>query len=237
MVSPRSARLLALVEWVARSNPRRAPLGPSTSVFADSWLEVCKVETFSTRDGADQRLATDRALDQAWRGGVGVATAVTRAEKLNDPRRLDALLDDAKEIVSTRHACSPFEALTRLCFVSWHTNRRLHDIASEVVAFAADHPAVSPTSPLPAPTGSRSSQEQGSHREQVRSQVREHEAPRVRRGDEAPRLPPLSQSNRSLDLPAAGSDPSLSGAVSRLVRDVGGRRQLPSTARMRSDAQ
>jgi hypothetical protein len=41
-------------------------------------------------------------------------------------------------IVSDRHACSPSEALTRLCFVSWYTNRLLRDIASEVVTLAGD---------------------------------------------------------------------------------------------------
>jgi AmiR/NasT family two-component response regulator len=80
-------------------------------------------------------LASDRALDQAWRGGVGVATAVTHAQELSDPLRLDVLLDEAKANVSDRHGCSPDEALVRLCFVSWHTNRRLRDIASEVVAY------------------------------------------------------------------------------------------------------
>ena len=36
-------------------------------------------------------LAADRALDQAWRGGVGVAMAITRAQELSDPLRLDVL--------------------------------------------------------------------------------------------------------------------------------------------------
>jgi AmiR/NasT family two-component response regulator len=83
-------------------------------------------------------LASDTALDQAWRGGVGLAMAVTRAQELSDPLRLDVLLEDAKAIVSDRHACSPDEALARLCFVSWHTNRRLREIASEVVTSAAN---------------------------------------------------------------------------------------------------
>jgi hypothetical protein len=85
-------------------------------------------------------LAADRALDQAWRGGVGVgvAMAVSRAQELSDPLRLDVLLEDAKVIVSDHHACSPEEALARLCFVSWQTDRRIRDIASEVVTFAAD---------------------------------------------------------------------------------------------------
>ena len=60
------------------------------------------------------------------------------AEELSDPLRLDLLLEEAKAIVSDHHACSPNEALTRLCFVSWYTDRRLRDIASEVVTFAAD---------------------------------------------------------------------------------------------------
>jgi ANTAR domain len=94
-------------------------------------------------------LASDRAIDEAWRGGVGLAMAVTRAQELSDPLRLDVLLEDAKVIVSDRHACSPDEALARLCFVSSHTNRRLRDIASEVVTFAADQRgAEQPTSRL-----------------------------------------------------------------------------------------
>ena len=95
-------------------------------------------------------LAADRALDQAWRGGVGVAGAVTRAQELTDPHRLDVLLEDAKAIVSDHHACSPDEALARLCFVSWYTNRRIRDIASEVVTIAADRqdgPAEQPPRP------------------------------------------------------------------------------------------
>ena len=104
----------------------------------------------------EKLLAADRALDQAWRGGVGVAVAVTRAQELNDPLRLDVLLEDAKVIVSDRHACSPDEALARLCFVSWHTNRRLRDIASEVVTNAASqHDSADQSTPNP--TGSRSS--------------------------------------------------------------------------------
>jgi hypothetical protein len=83
-------------------------------------------------------LAYDRAIDEAWRGGVGVATAATRAQELSDPHRLDVLLEDAKIIVSDHHGCSPEEALTRLCFVASHSQRRLRDIASEVVTFAAD---------------------------------------------------------------------------------------------------
>lgn len=95
-------------------------------------------------------LAADRALDQAWRGGVGVAKAVTRAQQLSDPLRLDVLLEETKVIVSDQHSCSPEEALARLCFVSWYTNRPLRDIASEVVAFAADQRGLAdPSTPRP----------------------------------------------------------------------------------------
>jgi hypothetical protein len=106
-------------------------------------------------------LAADRALDQAWRGGVGVARAVTRAQELSDPLRLDVLLDGAKAIVSDRHSCSPEEASARLFFVSWHTNRRLRDIASEVVTYPQGGFAEQST---PVSTGSRCSQEAGGPR-------------------------------------------------------------------------
>ena len=82
-------------------------------------------------------LAADRALDQAWRGGVGVAMAATRAEELSDPLRLDELSKIEGDRLRSRRL-RPDEALTRLCFVSWYTDRRLRDIASEVAAFAAD---------------------------------------------------------------------------------------------------
>ena len=63
-------------------------------------------------------LAADRTLDQAWRGGVGVAKAVTHAKELGDLLWRDPVLEDAKTIVSDHHACSPNEALSRLVFVS-----------------------------------------------------------------------------------------------------------------------
>ena len=43
------------------------------------------------------------------------------------------LIEDAKLIVSDRHACSPSEALTRLCFVSWYTKRNCSGYRLEVV--------------------------------------------------------------------------------------------------------
>src|SRR4051794_27153025 len=102
-------------------------------------------------------LAADRALDQAWRGGIGVAMAVTRAQELSDPLRLDVLLEDAKVIVSDPHACSPDEASARLCFVSCTPNAdseisRLRSSQAPPTSRSA-----SPTSPHPVSTGSRSS--------------------------------------------------------------------------------
>ena len=88
--------------------------------------------------GIDAKLlAADRVLDQAWRGGVGVAKAVTYAKELSDPLWRDPVIEDAKEIVSDRHHCDPDEALARLVFVSQRTRRRLRDIAFEVIASAA----------------------------------------------------------------------------------------------------
>jgi hypothetical protein len=82
-------------------------------------------------------LASDRLLDQAWRGGIGVSSANARARALGDPLRCGVVIEDAKLIVSDHHACSPDEALARLVFVSQHTNRTLRDIAHEVVTCAA----------------------------------------------------------------------------------------------------
>jgi hypothetical protein len=82
-------------------------------------------------------LASDRLLDQAWRGGIGVSSAIARARALGDPLRCGVVIEDAKLIVSDHHACSPDEALARLVFVSQHTNRRLRDIAHDVVTCAA----------------------------------------------------------------------------------------------------
>jgi hypothetical protein len=86
-------------------------------------------------------LLADRALDQAWRGGIGVAKAVTHANGLSD--HCDVVLVDAAAIVCDRHACSSAEALSRLVFVSQYTNRPLRDILYEVIAAsAADHQAL-----------------------------------------------------------------------------------------------
>jgi hypothetical protein len=82
-------------------------------------------------------LASDRLLDQAWRGGIGVAGALARAQALGDPLRCGVVIEDARLIVSAHHACSADEALARLVFVSKHTNRRLIDIAQDVVTCAA----------------------------------------------------------------------------------------------------
>ena len=82
-------------------------------------------------------LSADRAIDQAWRCGVGVGHAATHAKRLNDLLREDPVVADAKTIVSERHECSPEESLVRLVFVAQRTNRPFRDIAHEVVASAA----------------------------------------------------------------------------------------------------
>lgn len=82
-------------------------------------------------------LVDDRVLDQAWRGGVGVAKAAAYAQQIGESLGFDVVMEDAKAIVSERHACSPEEAMARLVFVSQRTHRRLRDIAQEVLATAA----------------------------------------------------------------------------------------------------
>jgi AmiR/NasT family two-component response regulator len=82
-------------------------------------------------------LAADRALDQAWCGGVGVAKAVAIAKELSEILLPEVVIEDAKQIISARHNCDPAEALARIVFVSHCTNRSIRDLAREVVASAA----------------------------------------------------------------------------------------------------
>ena len=82
-------------------------------------------------------LAADRALDQAWRGGVGVAKAVALAKELSETLLPEVVIEDAKQIISARHNCDPAEALARIVFVSHRTNRSIRELAREVVASAA----------------------------------------------------------------------------------------------------
>ena len=82
-------------------------------------------------------LAADRVLEEAWRGGVGVAKAVARAKELSGTLPRDVMLEDAKEIISARHDCDPEEALARIVFVSQFTNHSVRDLACHVVVSAA----------------------------------------------------------------------------------------------------
>jgi hypothetical protein len=82
-------------------------------------------------------LAADRVLDQAWRGGVGVARAVDHAKELSEILLPEVVIEDAKQIISTRHNCDPAEAFARIVFVSHRTNRSIRDLAREVVVSAA----------------------------------------------------------------------------------------------------
>jgi hypothetical protein len=49
-------------------------------------------------------------------------------------RRCDAVIRDATLLVSEHQACNADQALSRLVFVAKHTNRRVQDIAADVVA-------------------------------------------------------------------------------------------------------
>ncbi len=86
-------------------------------------------------------------MDQAWRSGIGVAKAATHAKQLSDLLRQNALIDDAKQIISDRQSCSPDEAFVRLVFVSECTQRGVRELAREVIASAAVERHVLPVHP------------------------------------------------------------------------------------------
>src|SRR5436309_3390924 len=81
---------------------------------------------------AAELLASDRALDRAWRGGVGVARDVARAKEFSEMLLPEVVIEDAKQIISARHNCDPAEAFARIVFVSHRTNRSIRDLAREV---------------------------------------------------------------------------------------------------------
>ena len=87
-------------------------------------------------------------------------------------------IEDAKVIVSDHHACSPDEALARLVFVSQHTNRRLRDIAHDVVTCAAGQGVEGASTP-PVYRFTLKHKEAGAHRVQDRSQVLEPKMPGI----------------------------------------------------------
>jgi hypothetical protein len=82
-------------------------------------------------------LAADRVLDEAWRGGVGVAKAVALAKELSEIILREVVIEDAKQIISAHHDCDAAEAFARIVFVSHRTNRSIRDLACLVVASAA----------------------------------------------------------------------------------------------------
>src|SRR5438132_12490758 len=82
-------------------------------------------------------LVADRVLDDAWRGGVGVARALPDAKELIEVLPRDVLIEDAKEVISVRHNCDADEAFARIVFVSHRTNRSIRDLAGQAVASAA----------------------------------------------------------------------------------------------------
>nr|WP_276610611.1 ANTAR domain-containing protein [Kineococcus siccus] len=62
------------------------------------------------------------------------AEAVRRAEQLTEAMRSRAGIEQAKGILVAVHGCSPDEAFVRLSRMSQQSNRKLRDVAEDVVA-------------------------------------------------------------------------------------------------------
>ncbi|NAZ80654.1 ANTAR domain-containing protein [Kineococcus sp. R8] len=75
------------------------------------------------------RLVAVPVLDAA-----AYAEAVRRAEQLTEAMRSRAGIEQAKGILVAVHGCSPDEAFVRLSRMSQQSNRKLRDVAEDVVA-------------------------------------------------------------------------------------------------------
>ncbi len=66
--------------------------------------------------------------------GLGLQAANTEVRQLQEALRSRAPIEQAKGILIALHRCSPDEAFTRLTARSQHENRKLRDVASDLVA-------------------------------------------------------------------------------------------------------
>jgi hypothetical protein len=90
--------------------------------------------------------AADRALDQAWAMGRDVGLALEHAKELSRRLGREPLIEDAKLLIAQAEHCTPNEAFLRLIAASQHHNRKVGQLAREIVSGAARVAVISPPS-------------------------------------------------------------------------------------------
>jgi hypothetical protein len=81
----------------------------------------------------------DADLDEAWRTGVGLEAALQVARRKSREIGRDPIIQDAKLAVARLNDFSPSVAFAALMEVSQQTNRKVCDIACEIVEVIGHH--------------------------------------------------------------------------------------------------
>jgi transcriptional regulator with GAF, ATPase, and Fis domain len=114
---------------------------------------------YRTVEGAFDSVARELARAFAGCAAGAVVTAAAAEQSADTARHLRlamasrAVIEQAKGVLLARHGCSPEDAFERLAAESQRTNRKLRDVARDVVA-GAHRPAPDPAPP-PAPLRER----------------------------------------------------------------------------------
>jgi len=100
----------------------------------------------------DERRAGAIALKAAVvLAGLGLRAADTEVRQLQEALRSRATIEQAKGILIARHHCSPDDAFALLTRLSQHENRKLRDVAADLVAEHAPPPFTARYPPVRSP--------------------------------------------------------------------------------------
>lgn len=93
----------------------------------------------------EHRAATVALRAAVALAGLGLRAANTEVLQLQEALRSRATIEQAKGILIAHHGCSPEEAFARLTRRSQHENRKLRDVAADLVAGTAAAPVAGAT--------------------------------------------------------------------------------------------
>jgi AmiR/NasT family two-component response regulator len=77
--------------------------------------------------------AADDELDRAWMSGADVESHLLRAKALSEAIGRDPVIEEAKVVLARKQNCTPSEAFATLREISQRTNRKLRDVAHEIL--------------------------------------------------------------------------------------------------------
>jgi anti-anti-sigma factor len=160
----------SVINWLARCQARTcqpgntlrlAVVGPPPGTHVGRFVELVHlgqiVPVYPTPQAALAALGTatdgqaavmalyeaDERLDRAWRAGRGIEEALSDAKELSWRVGRDPAIEDAKLILARRYACDTATAFDLLKAASQRSNRKLREIARDIMATGADTEAPS----------------------------------------------------------------------------------------------